>query len=369
MVGESAPVKVMHLVYTLRTGGMEKNVVKLVNALDPLRVRSAICSCTPADDLKHEVREGVPVHELNRRAGNDIRFVATLARLLRAERPHVLHTHGWGTLVEGYVAARLSGVPRLVHGEHGTTTTGKTNLFIQRAIWRRCDRVLSVSRTLADRMASETGFDRARITVIPNGLDVARFQPAYGVNVASVKQPDGAVTIGTVGRLVPVKDHTMLLQGLATLRDRGVGFRAVLVGDGPLRGELVERVAELRLDAVVTFAGHRPDVENCLHDMDLFVLTSKSEGLSNTIMEAMAAGLPVVATAVGGNPELVEHGVTGVLVPPGDSSALTDALESLATDSSRRRSMGAAGGVRVRVSYDLTRMLNAYEALYSELGP
>src|SRR4051794_1288442 len=148
----------MHVVYGLRPGGMELGVVKLANGLDPTRVESAICSTTPAGVLKNLVKASVPVFELNRRPGTDPALVWGLYRLFRRERPHVVHTHGWGTLVEGVMAARLARVAAVVHGEHGTLQLRGYQRPVQRHVWSAADRVLCVSSRLAERMTAETGF-------------------------------------------------------------------------------------------------------------------------------------------------------------------------------------------------------------------
>jgi len=363
------PVRVMHLLFSLRTGGTEMGVVKLVNALDRSRTISSICSCKPADSLKLKVASDVPLFEFDRRNGNDPGFVLALARLLRRERPDVLHTHSWGTLFEGLVAARLASVPFVVHGEHGTLEARRFNLLAQRWGWMRADRLLSVSSRLADRMAAQVGVARARICVIRNGIDTNRFNPA--ARAAARQQlaiASDDVVIGTVGRLVPVKDQSMLLRAAAELKRRTRQFRLLLAGDGPLRDALQEQAHALGIQNEVSFLGERRDVEVVLAACDVFVLSSLSEGLSNTILEAMSTGLPVVATRVGGADELVDDGRTGVLVPPAQPDALATALASLIDDPAARRTMGAAGRLRAEREFSIARMAADYEALYATVA-
>ena len=363
------PIKVMHVLFSLRTGGTELGVVKLVNSLDGARVTSAICSSKPADALKGRLAPGVTLFEFNRRDGNDPSFVAQLVRLFRQERPDVVHTHSWGTLYEGLVAARLASVPHVIHGEHGTLDTRRFNLLAQRWAWRRADCVLSVSSRLAERMASEVGYERDRIHVIRNGIDTARFHP--GRRAAARRAlgfGDGDAVIGTVGRLVPVKDQATLLDALGQLRATQRPFKAVIAGDGPLRGPLESRAAALGLSDCLTFLGERADVEDVLAAIDVFTLSSVSEGLSNTILEAMATGLPVVATRVGGADELVEDGRTGVLVAARDPEALAAQLGRLVGDARLRQSMGAAGRVRAEREFSLERMTADYESMYFRIA-
>jgi glycosyltransferase involved in cell wall biosynthesis len=222
---------------------------------------------------------------------------------------------------------------------------------------------------LAARMAASTGFDAARILTIQNGVDFSRFapdlrEPARG----ELGLTPEALAIGTAGRLVPVKDQANLVEALALLRDRGVGFTAFIAGDGPLRRELEAQIAARGLTASVQLLGQRKDIERIFAALDVFVLPSKSEGMSNTILEAMASGAPIVATNVGGAEELVEEGRTGVLVPKEDSEALSGALAAMAADPVRRREMGRAARAKAEREFSLERMLRDYDSLYVELA-
>jgi sugar transferase (PEP-CTERM/EpsH1 system associated) len=361
----AGPLRVMHVMYELRFGGMELGVTKLVNAHDRSRVASSICSCRPATAAKTRLAEDIPLFEFHRRVGNDPLLVARLAALMRRERPHIVHTHAWGTLCEGLVAARLARVPVVVHGEHGTLNTKRRNLMVQNWAWRRVDQVLSVSSTLATRMAAEVGFPAAGIRTIRNGVDLSRFQQRSQSEARQLLGLDPtALVVGTVGRLVPVKNQALLLDAVAALQRRNVRLTAVIVGDGPLKQELASRAEALGIAPSVRLLGERPDVERVLAAFDVFVLTSVSEGLSNTIQEAMASGLPVVATRVGGADELVDQDRTGVLVPSNDPIALADALESLLVAPERRLTMARAARTRAQSEFSLDKMVGAYEELY-----
>ena len=370
VAGAPSPLRVMHVTYKFGVGGMEVGIAKLVNGLDPALVASSICSSVPGDSLKERLRPGVKLFELNRRRGNDPSLVADLYRLFKRERPHVVHTHRWGTLLEGALAARLAGVPYIVHGEHGTLETRWRNAWVQRRLWHHVDRVLSVSSRLAERMSRELRFPLDRISVIRNGLDLNRFQPV--ADKAAAKRalgiaPDRLV-IGTVGRTVPVKDHPTFLRALARVRAAGIDFAAVIAGTGPAFQDTVRLVESLNLGHDVQLLGNRDDVDLVLRAFDIFVLSSSSEGLSNTIQEAMATGLPVVATNVGGADELVVEGRTGVLTPAGDDRAMAEALAALARDGARRASLGRTGAERAHAHFGIERMFRDYEKMYLGLG-
>lgn len=361
------PVRVLHVVAHFGPAGTEVGVSKLANLSDRALIETSICSSFPAPPRRPRLEPDVTLHELNRRRGHDPRLIASLRALFRQTRPDIVHTHGWGTLCEGLLAARLAGVPAVIHGEHGTMEIRRRNLIVQRWVWSRVNQVLSVSSRLAERMAATVGFPRDAIRVIRNGVDLHRFA---GVERDAARQAlhlgASDLAIGSVGRFQPVKDHANLLQACARLHRRGHPHVLVLAGMGPLREQLEQLAADLGIHEHVRFLGHRRDVEWVLAALDVFALPSKSEGLSNTIQEAMAAGVPVVATHVGGADELVQADVTGQLVPAQDPDALAGALADMLSDEDRRRHMGAAGRRRAEAEMSIEHMVTSYERLYLE---
>ena len=363
-------VRVMHLVHGLRPGGMEFGVLKIVNALAGSGVSSSICSTVASHGMKDLVDPSVPVYEFDRREGNDPRVVWWLYRLLRRERPDILHTHAWGTLYEGLIAGRLAGVPAIVHGEHGTLQLSPRQVTAQRWGWNRADHVLSVSSRLAERMADAVGVPLDSVHVIRNGVNLARFtgKRSAGSHRALGASSARTVVIGAAGRLVDVKDHATLVEAIARLRQRGRDVLGVIAGDGPLRADLEARIVRAGLDGVVRLLGHRGDIERVLEGLDIFVQSSKSEGMSNTILEAMASGLPVVATHVGGADEMVVAGETGILVPPSNAERLADALNRLVGDADLRVKLGEAGRRRAYGEFSLDRMIHNYEAFYRDVA-
>ena len=363
------PVRVLHLLYSLGVGGMEMGVHKLLTGLDRAQVETSVCSLTPDENASVWPRDN-RVITLPRRRGNDPFTVIRLVRLMRHLRPDIVHTHSWGTLCEGVSAARLAGVSCVVHGEHGTMELRPRNVWVQSRVWRRVARVLAVSSVLADRMSQVTGFERRDITVIRNGVDLSRFG---GVARERGRQllglsPDAYVA-GTVGRLVPVKDQDNLLEAFARVAGSVGRFHGLIAGDGPLRTQLAQRIHALGLETRVRLLGERSDVPEIMSALDVFVLSSKSEGLSNTVLEAMASGLPVVATAVGGNGELVVPDTTGLLVPAGNPQAIADAILQLDTDAIRRARMGVASRARAEAEFSIEGMLLKYTQLYKALAP
>lgn len=369
--GASASVRVLHVVHHLQPGGMEYGLIKLVNGLAGGPIESIICSTSAADpQMARLLAPGVRLVELERRVGNDPRLVWQLYRLFRRERPDIVHSHAWGTLVEGLVAARLARVPVVMHGEHGTLQLKPYQVWLQRWAWSRVDHLLSVSSRLAERMSVAVGVPLGRITVLRNGVDLTRFGSISREEARLELGITGdVVVIGHVGRLVPVKDQAALVHAAAVLRDRGDRFRVLIVGDGPLRGELEQQVADMDLGTCVQFLGHRADVERFFAALDVYVLCSRSEGMPNTILEAMASGVPVVSTNVGGADELVVEGETGFLVPAGQVRALAEALHCLVVDRQLRRALGAAGQARAEAKFSVAAMLTAYEDAYLRTVP
>ena len=265
-------------------------------------------------------------------------------------------------------------MPAIVHGEHGTIHASSRQRFIQRHLWPRLDAIASVSSRLTERLAATIGFPQERIVTIRNGVDVIRFSPdrREAARRLFAYDPD-TIVVGAVGRLNPVKDHQSFLQAVLACRRQGLMFKTVLAGDGPLREQLEGFLRDHRLGDHVTLLGNRSDVENVLASLDLFVQSSVSEGLSNTVLEAMASGVPVIATNVGGTDELVSNGETGLLVPASDAGSLSAAICSLALDAARRKAMAQASRLRAVEQFSIAQMIKGYEDLYDavahRLGP
>lgn len=362
----SAPVHVMHVIFGLHPGGMEYGLTKLVNGLAGGPVRSSICSTCPADPaMARSLSPEVRLFELERRQGNDPRLVWRLYRLFRRERPDIVHTHAWGTLVEGLLAARLARVPVLLHGEHGTLQMKSHQARLQRWAWSRVDGLLSVSSRLAERMSAVVGVPLEMVTVLRNGVDLSRFSPERR---AEARRRLGAagdrLLVGHAGRLVEVKDQASLVEAAARLKAAGERFRVLIAGEGPLRGSLEQRIAALDVADCVTLLGHVGEVEHLLAALDVYVLCSRSEGMPNTVLEAMACGVPVVSTRVGGADELVVDGATGLLVSPGRPDLLAAAVGRLLGDGPLREAMGAEGRARACREFSVEAMVGGYRDTY-----
>ncbi|PWG62683.1 TIGR03088 family PEP-CTERM/XrtA system glycosyltransferase [Sediminicurvatus halobius] len=365
---------IAHVVYRLDTGGLENGVVNLINASDPERFRHGVICLTGYTDFRARIRRAdVPVAALDKRAGKDPAHYLRLARVLRSWRPAIVHTRNLGTLDAQLVAA-LSGVRGRVHGEHGwesgADATNPRSRRLRRALRPLVHRYIALSKEIERYLRTAVGVPPSRIRRICNGVDTERFRPAGAEAVASRER----FTIGTVGRLVPVKDQVTLLRAFARtlattggVAEDGRPLELVLVGEGPLREGLETKAAELGITHACRFLGSRSDLPALYREMDLFVLPSVAEGISNTILEAMASGLPVAASNVGGNPELVEDNVNGTLVRAGSDTALAGVLTAYARDARRRRAHAEGGRRRALERFSLGGMARQYEEAYAEL--
>jgi sugar transferase (PEP-CTERM/EpsH1 system associated) len=294
-----------------------------------------------------------------------------LAMLFRRLRPTVVQSRNWPTF-DSIVAARLARVPVVIHGEHGRDATDPEGRNARRRRLRRMvsplvTTWLTVSRDLRRWLVEDVHIPARKVATIHNGVDLERFAPGHRAEArAALGLETGAPIIGTVGRLDPVKDQAGLIRAFAGLAGADPRPLLVIAGDGPCRPELEALVRDLGLGASVRLLGERHDIPRVLAALDVFVLPSIAEGISNTILEAMATGLAVIATRVGGNPELVDDGITGQLVPKQDPPALREAMAAMLADVPARLARGVAARRRVVELFSLHDMCRRHAALYDD---
>lgn len=365
----AAPFTIGHVVLSLDVGGLERVVATLAGAQHRAGARVIVYCLDRAGDLAEPLPEaGIPVHVVGRGGrGFDASALLRLARRLRADGVGVVHCHNHGALVYGALAARMARGPRVVYTVHGAKTSGRraTRRFMRLGLVHEVVFVSAHARGIA-RAAGIP--DDSRVHTVLNGIDVHALA-ATAADAARIRAsfsiPAGAPVCGIVARLTPAKDHRTLLAAIELLRNARPDAHCVVVGDGELRDELRRERARRGLDDCVHFAGAQGEVAAYLAAMDVFVLSSVTEGLAMTLLEAMAAGRPIVATRVGGNPEVVEDGVTGLVVPPRDPAALAGAIRALMDDPGRAAAMGSAGRERVREKFSLEAMAGRYAAIYA----
>lgn len=358
--------RVMQLVLSLSPGGTERLVIEICRQLAG-RVESMVCCLDEPGDWAAELEAlHVPVIALDRQPGFQPSLALQVARLITANDIDVVHCHHYTPYVYGVLAARLANV-RLVFTEHGKLSdhrASRKRRLVNPFLSMLGGRVCAVSADLKQHMVAE-GFPRRRVQVVYNGIDPGH-RPSSLERLAAREAlgvPSGAFVAGTVGRLDPVKNLEVMLRAHALLLASRPEARAVIVGNGPERGPLETLAAELGIAHAVTFTGYRSDVRALMAAFDVYVNTSKYEGVSLTILEAMASSLPVVATPVGGNPEVVIDQETGLLVA-GCARSIADAISRLAVDPRRRRRMGDAGRWRVIRHFSIARMVGDYASAY-----
>lgn len=373
------PPLVAHIIYRLDVGGMENGLVNLINSTPTERYRHAIICLTEYTDFRFRLqRPDVEIYALHKRPGKDLGVYPRLWRLLRRLRPDIVHTRNLPAL-DSLVPAALAGVAARVHGEHGRDMIdidGRNRKYnmLRRVLRPFAQRYIPLSRDLEIWLRDSIGITPDRIDRIYNGVDMERFHPAAGgrepLPVAGFASAD-SIVIGTVGRLQTVKDQTTLVAAFLDLLERVpelcTRLRLVLVGDGPLRTAVAQQLERAGVAAKTWLPGARDDIPALMRGLDIFVLPSLAEGISNTILEAMACGLPVVATRVGGNAELVEDGQTGMLIPAADPAAMAAALSIYVRDLALARRHGLAGRQRIERHFSMPAMVERYLAVYDRL--
>ena len=363
-------VNVLFIIKPERGAGAEMVLVEAAARLNPDRFR-VICGL-----LTPDVEGVIPPHLSTldfRMPGLNgwvwLRFFFRLCWVIYRRRVDLIHVNSYIPGNYARLAAALMQAPIVIDHWHGFTRFNRKRRFICRVLGRFTDLSLAVSEGVRDYLVSQGGLNPAKIRVVANGVDVAAIDAARpGEEVRrELGLPEGAPVIGLVGRLDHWgKGHKELFEAMASLRERHP-VHALIVGGGRRMEEVRQSAESLGLAGAVHFLGPRPDVPDLLNAMDIFVLPSYSEGVSLALLEAMAAGLPVVATAVGGLPEVVTDGETGLLIPPRDAGALAGALARLLTDPALARRLGANARAHVREHYSLDRLGREINEIYGEL--
>ena len=377
-VGSDARPLVAHVVYRFDVGGLENGVVNLINHMPRDVYRHAVISLTEITDFRQRIeRDDVEFIALQKPAGHAFWYYPQLYALFRRLRPAIVHTRNLGAL-EVVVPAWAAGVPVRVHGEHGRDV-GDLDGASRKYQWvRRLYRpfvtyYVALSRDLEHYLTDKVGMRAATVRQIYNGVDAERFHPATRRQVIPGCPFIDAENwlIGTVGRMQTVKDQTTLarafIRALTIAPELKAVLRLVMIGEGPLKTEARKLLEQAGYSDLAWLPGERSDVADILNGLDCFVLPSLAEGVSNTILEAMASGLPVIATDVGGNGELVEAGKSGELVPAGDVEAMASCILAYARDPVRARAAGQAGRVAIDRRFSLEAMVREYQGLYDRL--
>jgi len=375
---------IAHVLFRLGTGGLENGVVNLINTIPDEKYRHAVICMTDYTDFRNRIKkDGVEVYCLNKKPGKDFAVYFRLWKLLREIRPDILHTRNLSAL-EAQASGLLAGVKHRVHGEHGRDIddvdgTNPRYILLRRLFRPVIQRYIPMSKDLETWLINQIKIPAYKITQIYNGVDLSRYKISDDkpVNLLppGFRSPE-LILIGTVGRLDPVKDQITLVKAFIHLVKTYPAVknkvRLVLVGAGILQPILQELSLEAGIDNLIWFAGERNDVADIMQTLDLFVLPSINEGISNTILEAMATSLPVIATNVGGNPELVINNQTGYLVPKQNPIAMAEACKHYLDNHNLLACHGKAGRAKCESTFSLNRMvadyINIYDGLLEDKG-
>jgi sugar transferase (PEP-CTERM/EpsH1 system associated) len=378
------PPLIVHVIHHLGVGGLENGLVNLINHIPSERYRHAIICLKGYSDFRRRiVRDDVEVVALNKREGNDFNLYIDLFRTLRRLQPDIVHTRNLST-IEGQVVAAIAGARSRVHGEHGRDMVDlygknlKYNL-LRKAIRPLVTHFVAVSKDLENWLINTVGAAPLRVNQIYNGVDSRRFYPRNGRGFAAGRVgvfPEGfindnAFIVGSVGRMADVKNFPSLVHAfLMALKEEPSArqrLRLLIIGEGSTRAKCINMLREAGAETLGWFPGERADIPELMRVMDLFVLPSLGEGISNTILEAMSTGLPVIATRVGGNVELVKEGVNGTLIPPDAPTALMAAILSYYRRPELIASHGRAAREQIQTSFSMESMTKGYLQVYDKV--
>ena len=378
VVGRDPRPLIAHVMHRFDVGGLENGVVNLINHLPPEAYRHAVISLTEIADFRQRIlRKDVQYFALQKRPGHALWIYPELFKLFRSLRPAIVHSRNLAAL-EVVVPAWVAGVPVRIHGEHGRDVgdldgSNRKYQLIRRIYRPFVTHFIALSRDLEEYLTGRVGVSKEEVTQIYNGVDARRF---HGVDSSEspancpFHNPEHWI-IGTVGRMQAVKDQTTLVLAFIRALELEPGLRPrlrlVMVGEGPLRLQAQDLLDQAGMSDLAWLPGERSDVPKVMRGLNCFVLPSLAEGISNTILEAMASGLPVIATAVGGNADLVIAGETGLLVPASDPERLAHGILHLASDADLAREMGLAGRREVERRFSMDAMLEAYKGVYDKM--
>ncbi len=362
------PVRIAFCITELDPGGAERALVRIVTGLDRTRWQPYVyCLAAPGPLAEPLAAADVPVTCLGVRSSRDVGVVRRLSKELATFRPEILQTFLFHGNIVGRLAARWAKVPIVVAGVRVVEPDARWRMRLDHGTSRLVDRTICVSAAVAERYR-ELGYRDDQLAVVANGVDIARFAGVAPGDLSEMGIPAGARTVLSVGRLHPQKGLPHLLAAFEqVVRDTEDEVHLLIVGEGPQRDVLLADIEQRRLGDRVHMAGWRPDIPSLLRAADLFVLSSLWEGMPNVLLEAMAAGLPCVATDVEGVAELISDGETGLLVRRGDSPALAEQIARLLADASLASRVAAAGQAHVRKGYTWEATIRGFETIWDEL--
>jgi sugar transferase (PEP-CTERM/EpsH1 system associated) len=364
------PIRVLHLIQGLEVGGLENIVVSLLKGLCRERYQPSICCYDSLGSLTQSLDGTINIHYLKRKAGIDYMYPFKLASILKRENAQILHLHNSTAFFYGVIAGKIARVPAIVYTEHARDVFPNLKVRITDKILSFfTDRVTVVADYLKNNLIKYEWFNPSKIMTIYNGIDDSKF--GIKSDSAEIKRELGIFRfnriIGIVARLDPIKNHKNLIAAMQNVIKEFPDTVLLTIGDGPFKDELKSFVMECKLEKHIMFLGTRDDIPRLLSIIDVFVICSSSEGLPLTLLEAMAAGKPIVATYVGGIPEIIEHDIDGLLIPPHNTEALSDAIMKLLRNTEKARLLGIMAKRKFEKNFSLSLMVKKYEEVYESL--
>lgn len=363
-------INIMFVNYSVGMGGIETLLLEICGRLNRKIFNPCVCVFSPDEKIAGEFKDiGIPIHLIKKKDALDPKLPFRLYKLIKDLKIDVLHTNNQGSWLYGTIAANIARIP-IVHTEHTNVIyhAGNKNL------WLKLEKLLSfftfkittVAESVANFMICEQNIKKDKIKVIENGIDadIYDFELDKNQKKKEISLKESDIAVGIVARLTGNKAHDVLIKAFSFVVEEDSNAKLVIVGDGPLRNELSALTEKLELNDRVMFLGVRRDIPELLKAFDIFVLSSIREGLPVSILEAMASSLPVVATSVDGNAEVVSNGETGLLVPVNDPETLSKALLKLIKDGELSKQMGINGRSRVVKHYTFDKMIKMYEDIY-----
>jgi glycosyltransferase involved in cell wall biosynthesis len=368
-------VNVLHIYQNSKVGGIQQQLVSLLRAYDREILNPTVCCFGPKREIGGEIEKlGIEIVALNRTRYSKFTpgIVRDIYRLIKDRDIHVLRTHKYRANLYGRLAGWLAGVPVVISSEHNIYREKEKRLYrriINKVLSGCTDKVIAVSEAVENDMLAYDGISPSKIMVIYNGVDMERFSPErkYFNIRREFSIDDDSVVVGFIGRLVHNKGLEYLLMAFGQVKQRHHDTKLIIVGDGSLMQELKGKARDLGIGDSVVFTGLRRDVPDLLASMDVFVMPSVKEGLGNSILEAMVMRKPVVATDVGGIPEIVQNGRTGLVVPPARHSALAEAIMTLITDRRLAAEFGEAAEGFIREGFSIKATAGKWQHLYESL--
>lgn len=370
---------IAHVIHRLQVGGLENGLVNLINNMPEDKYRHVIICVKEYTSFKERIKkDDVEYYELHKREGNDLGAHYRLWKILRDIRPTVMHTRNIGT-IEYCVVGKLAGVKYCVHGEHGRDMTDIDGsnykyIYLRRFLSPFINKFIALSKDLESWLIGKVKIPKNKVLQLYNGVDTMRFSPNDNGEPALPDDNGGVLEefrIGTVGRFSEEKDQFTLIKAFIGLLNKADiqnrKLKLILLGDGPLKNKMTDLLKESNALEMADLPGECHDIPSKLRNFDVFVLPSLGEGISNTILEAMATGLPVIATKVGGNPELVIDGVTGFLVEPGDPESMAEKLYLYLKNEDMLKEHGRNARLHAESEFGMDKMVEKYVQIYDSL--